>query len=433
MSGSAPVTAAAAAPAPAAFSVPIRVVEGPAGVTAWHVEDATAPVVSLSWGWTGGAALDPDGAEGAASVMAALLTEGAGDLAAGAFQDALRDEAISLSFGAGRDEFGGDLRALADALPTATRLARAAMLSPRFDAEAVARVRARAVAGARQSLESPSGVARRAFWAEAMPGSPYARPAGGTPESLAALPVEAIRAAHARQVRRGGLLVASSGAISAPALSDLLHALFGDLPPEAPAEAPAPPPFALRGRVEVVPVDAPQSSVVFGHDAIGPRDPDWEAAGVAIRVLGGGGFSSRLMEAVRVERGLAYGIGTGVETIAGRGVLTGSVATENGRVAETMEVLRAEWRRMAESGPTEEELADAVAYLTGSLPLSFTDTRRTAGMLLALRRNDRPLDWLDGRAARLAALTREGVAAVSRRLLDPAALGAVVAGRPVGL
>ena len=418
------------------FTLPIRQVAGPGGVTAWLAEDHSAPVVSLSWGWSGGAALDPDGREGAASMAAALLTEGAGELPAAAFQDALRDSAIGLNFGTDRDGFEGGFRALrdplSDALPEAVRLARLAMLSPRFDAEAVERVRARAVAGARQALEGPRGQASRAFWAAAFPGSPYARVPGGTAESLSALPVEAVRDAAARHLRRAGLLVAASGAITEAELAGVLGTLFGDLPDGPAPEAPPLPPFALRG-VEVVPVDAPQCAVLFGQPGIAVRDPDWEAAQVAMRALAGGGFSSRLMEVVRVQRGLSYGIGAGFETVAGTGLVVGSVATENARVAETVSVLRAEWARMASGGPTAEEMADAVAYLTGSQPLQFTDSRRTASILLNLRRNDRPADWLARRPERLAALTRDGVARVAARVLDASALGAAVAGRPEGL
>ena len=88
---------------------------------------------------------------------------------------------------------------------------------------------------------------------------------------------------------------------------------------------------------------------------------------------------------------------------------------------------------MAEGGPTTEELADAVAYLTGSLPLQFADSRRIADGLLSLRQNLRPPEWLAGRPARLMALTRERIAAVSARLLVPGDLSVTIAGEPVGL
>jgi zinc protease len=413
------------------FRLPIlRVTNGP--FTAWLAQDRSVPVVSLSWAWDGGTGLDPEGGEGTASLLAGLLSEGAGELNATAFADALRDQAIQLSFSADRDGFGGGFRCLTDALPEAVRLAALAMTAPRFDAEAVERVRARAAAAQRRSLETPRGLAGRAFWQALFPGHPSAREAGGTPESLAAITVEGIRAARAAQLRRGGLTIAAAGDISPDRLAPLLPALFGALPEGTPpALPPLPPP--QRFGVRVIPFAGPQSQMLFGQAGLPVRDPDWEAAQVMLRVLGGGGFSSRLMEEVRVRRGLTYGIGAGFSVLMGEGLITGSVATENARAGETLAVLRAEWARMADGGPTEAEAADAVAFLAGSLPLQLSDTRSIAGTLLSLQQNGRPMDWLDRREERLRAITRERLAAVARRVLDPDGLSAVVAGQPVGL
>lgn len=413
------------------FRLPIlRVVNGP--FTAWLAQDRSVPVVSLSWAWDGGTGLDPEGAGGTATLLSALLSEGAGDLNATAFSDALRDSAIQLSFSADRDGFGGGFRCLTEALPEAMRLAALAMNAPRFDADAVERVRARAAAAQRRSLETPRGQAGRAFWQALFPAHPAAREAGGTPESLAAITVDGIRAARATQLRRGGLTIAAAGDISPDRLAPLLPALFGALPEGAPPALP-PLPAPQRFGVRVIPVAGPQSQMLFGQAGLPVRDPDWEAAQVMLRVLGGGGFSSRLMEEVRVRRGLTYGIGAGLSVIMGEALITGSVATENARVGETLAVLRAEWGRMAEGGPTAEEAADAIAFLSGSLPLQLSDSRSIAGTLLSLQQNGRPMDWLDRREERLRAITRERLAAVARRLLDPEGLSAVVAGQPVGL
>ncbi|MBW8268260.1 M16 family metallopeptidase [Caldovatus aquaticus] len=410
-------------------AIPIRAVEAPGGLTAWLVEDHSVPVVSVAWAWEGGAALDAPERNGATAMAAALLTEGAGELRAPEFADALRDSAIGLGFEAQRDGFEGGFRALSTALPEAVRLANLAMAAPRLDPDAVERVRARAVAGARQVLETPRGQASRAFWAAAFPDHPAGRPVGGTPETLAALPVEAIRAVIARQLRRDGLLIAAAGDITPDGLAALLPRLFDGLPAGPPPAAPALPPFRAFGRT-VVEFDSPQSTVIFGQPGLAVSDPDWETAQVVLRILAGGDFGSRLMQAVRVRRGLTYGIGAGLEVLFRQAAIVGSVATENGRVAETLALTREEWARMAAEGPTAQEVADAVAYLTGSLPLQFTDSRRIADTLLALRRNGRPIDWLDGRAARLRALTRERAAQVAARLLKPEALSVAVAGRP---
>jgi zinc protease len=409
------------------FSLPIAEAGG-----GWLAEERSVPVVSIAWSWPGGAALDPAGQEGRAGLMAALLTEGAGDLDANAFADALRDEAIELRFSADRDSFEGSLRALLPALPEAIRLARLAMTAPRFDAAAVQRLRARAIGAARQNAETPRAQASRAFWSAAFPSHPMGRLASGSAESLAAIPPGGYAEAHAAQLRRGGVLVAASGAIRPGELAAATAALFGALPEGAPA-AVTPPGAPLPLGTRTVPVAVPQSQVIFGQAALPVADPDWEALQVVLRILGGCGFSSRLMEAVRVQRGLTYGIGVGLDASFGQGMVVGSVATENARVAEMLEVLRDEWRRMGEAGPSAAELADAVAFLIGSQPLQFTDTRRIAGTLLAMRRNNRPRDWLAERPARLAALTPARTAAVARRVLDPSTLSVVVAGQPVGL
>jgi zinc protease len=413
------------------FSLPIEpVAAGP--FTAWLNEDHSLPVVALAWSWPGGAAHDAAGAEGTLALAAALLTEGAGDLDATAFQDALRDRAIELSFSAGRDSFEGSLRCLADALPEAIGLARLAMTAPRFDADAVERVRARAIAAARQTLETPRGQASRAFWAAAFPGHPAGRPAAGTAESLATVSVEAMRAALAAQLRRDGVLVAASGAIRRSDLASALAELFGTLPAGAPEAPPPLPPFTPFGR-RIVAVASPQSQVILGQQGIGPTHPDWEAAQLVLRPLGGGGFSSRLMQALRVERGLTYGVHAGLDALFGGGVLTCAFATENARVAEALAVTQRVWAEFAATGPSEEELEEAIAYMTGSLPLQFTDSRRIAATLVAMRRNGRPLDWLERRSERLRAITRERAAAVARALLRPEALATLIAGAPEGM
>jgi zinc protease len=413
------------------FRLPIQRVAAN-GLTAWLVEDHSVPVVSLSWSWSGGAALDAPGREGTASLATALLTEGAGDMPAAAFTDALRDAGIGLSLSAGRDDVDGGFRCLIDALPEAERLARLAMTAPRLDQSAVERLRARAIAGARQALETPRGQAGRAFWAAAYPTHTAGRPSGGTAESLAAISAEDLRGLLGQQLRREGLTIAAAGAIKPEALAALMYRLFSGLPAGAPTTPATLPGFTNFGH-RVIGMDSPQSQAIFGHEGIGARDQDFEAAQVMLRIFGGGGFSSRLTESVRVRRGLTYGIGLGLDTSFGGGVLVGSVASDNGKIAEALSVTRDEWARMAADGPNDAEMAEAIAFLTGSLALQFTDSRRIANTLLAMQRNGRAIDWLDGRDGRLRAITRDDAARVARRLLKPDALSVTVAGRPVGL
>src|SRR5436305_4240523 len=142
----------------------------------------------------------------------------------------------------------------------------------------------------------------------------------------------------------------------------------------------------------------PQSVVTFGQTGLKRDDPDWYAALVLNDILGGGNFRGRLMNEIREKRGLAYGVSTDLVPYRHAGLILGSVATENSRVGETIELVRAEWRRMRDDGPTQVELDVAKTYLTGSFPLSLDSTSHIAALLVQIQINGLGIDYLDRRA-----------------------------------
>ncbi|MEO1317858.1 MAG: insulinase family protein, partial [Pseudomonadota bacterium] len=185
--------------------------------------------------------------------------------------------------------------------------------------------------------------------------------------------------------------------------------------------------------VEVVNLEIPQSVAIFGHAGIPRDDPDYIPAFVMNYILGGGGFSSRLMTEVREKRGLAYGVYAYLADIDGAPLYLGSVSTENERIGESLDVIRAEWTRMAENGVTAQELADAKRYLTGAFPLRFDSNGKIAGFLVAAQEYDLGLGYIAERNGLVEAVTREDIARVAARLLDADALSTVVVGQPAGL
>ncbi len=239
----------------------------------------------------------------------------------------------------------------------------------------------------------------RAFWASAFPDHPAGRPANGTAESLAAIPPEALRATLDAQLRRDGLLI---GVRRRDPPGPARHAAART------CSAPCPPArrqprrrcraFTAFGR-QVVTVPSPQSQIVFGQPGITPQDPDWETAQVVLRVLGGGGFSSRLMEAVRVQRGLTYGIGVGLDTLFGGGVITGAFATENAKVAEALEVTRGVWADLAQHRP-DRGRAGGSRRLPDRLPAAAIHRQPAHRRDAAGDAPQRPADRLAGRAQR---------------------------------
>jgi zinc protease len=419
--------------APPAAAVEVQRITSPGGITAWLVEDKLNPIVALRFAFRGGAALDPAGREGLARMTAALLDEGAGDMDAKAFHAALEDRSISLSFDSSFDEFSGSLQALTEHRDKAAELLALALARPRFDPDAVTRVRSQILARLRRDAESPETVAFIRLFAEMFPGHAYGRRSRGTLDSIPRIGADDLRGFVGRRLTRDTLVVGAAGDISAAELGRMLDRIFGALPS---GSAPAPVPEVaprIDSRTLVSRLKVPQSAIVFAAPGVKRDDPDYYAASALNYILGGGGFTSRLYEEVREKRGLAYSAGTSLHPLRHSALIMGSAATANARVRETVDVVRAEWRRMAEGGAKADEIADAKTYLAGSFPLRLTTLGGIAGILLGMQLENLGPDYIDRHKSLIEAVDAESVARVGRRLLDPGRLLMVIAGEPVGL
>jgi zinc protease len=405
----------------------------PGGVEAWHVQSDLVPLVALAFTFEGGSAKDPPGKAGVAQMLARLLDEGAGAYSSDAFQERLAARAIELSFNAGPDAVGGSLKTLVRHADEAFALLRLALASPRFDEDAIERVRAQTIAGLRYQQNDPGVMASRRFFAEAFPGHPYGHPTSGTIESVAAITRQDIRDLHARVIADGREKIAAVGAIDPGRLAGTLDGVFGALP-HADAAAPLPPAeVAGRGTRHVVDIDVPQSVIRFGTDGLSWRDPDFIAAYVLNHILGGGAFTSRLFQEVREKRGLAYSVGTSLVSYRGASMTWGYTATKNERVPECLAVIEAEILRLKTEGPADEELAKAKDYLTGSYALGFDTSTKIAHQLAQVAFEGLGIDYIARRNSLVAAVTQADIARAAERTLGDGKLLVVVAGRPVGL
>ncbi len=421
---------AAASPAAA---IEVQRVVSPGGIEAWLVEDHRNPIISLDMTFRGGAALDPVGKEGLANLVSGLIDEGAGDLDSQAFQGQLQDLSIGLSFSAGLDTFSGDLKTLTENRDTAFELLRLALNEARFDAEPIARIRSQILAVLARNSEDPGTIVRRTLNKVLFPEHAYGRPTSGTTESVTGLTVEDLRRFTAERFARDVLMVGVVGDITAKDLAGLLDATFLGLPATAAPVDLADTTPSGEGGVVVVDKDVPQSIVAFGHEGIGRADPDYYTAYVVNYILGGGAFSARLHKEIREKRGLAYSVYSYLNPLDHAALVVGGVATQNERVSESLDLIRAEWRRMAEDGPSAEELRDAKVYLTGSFPLRFSSSGRISGMLVGMQLNHLGIDYLDRRNGFIEAVTLDDARRVAARLYDADKLTVIVVGRPQGV
>ncbi len=418
--------AACAAPS---FAADIKTIDLGPQAQVWFAEDHTVPIVAFSISLPAGSAYDPAGKAGLAAFTAAMIDEGAGNLDSRAFHEALANRAIRFSAGAERDYLVISIATLSENAPEAMRLLQLALTHPRFEAEAVTRVRAQIIQSLQQSEAEPPSVASKAFNRVFFGGHAYAHPVDGEVGTISRIGAEDMRGfARTHWVRRG-IKIAVTGDITAAEAARLLGTAF------KPVSGAAAPPLPEVGRlgapgVHAIPMPVPQPSAVFGLPGIMRHDPDFIAGYVANYILGGGGFSSRLTQEVRVKRGLTYGISTSLVSWRKASVMEGSVATRADAIRQTVQVVRDTLADFAANGPTQSELDDAKTYLTGSFPLAFASNGGTAAQLGTFQRQELDIGYVSRRNAMIQAVTLDQVRRVARRLFDPAKLTVVIAGTP---
>ena len=420
---------AAALPARA---IDIQQVTSPGGIPAWLVEDHSIPFVALNIAFRGGASVDAPGKRGAVNLMTALLEEGAGERDATAYAEALESLGATTSFDAGDDAVTVSLRALTENRDEAADLLHDALTTPRFDTDAVERVRAQVQSVIRSEATDPQSIAAKEMARRAWGDHPYGSSLNGTAESVAALTADDLRAAKDRVLARDRVIVSAAGDIDAAALGALIDRILGDLPAQATAPLPPPAQLKLTGETTVIDWDSPQTVVSFAQAGLPMSDPDYFAAFVLDHILGGGGFSSRLMDEIREKRGLTYGVGTGLANKVLGETWQGGMATANDKTAEAVALVREVVGNIRE-GVTDKELADAKTYLTGEYPLRFDGNGKIAGILTGMQLMGMPRDYVNTRNGMIEKVTAADVKRVADRLLDPAKLEFVLVGRPVGL
>jgi len=422
-----------ALPLAAAGAVDIKEVTTPLGIKAWLVEDKSVPVVTMSFAFDGGSASDPEGQKGVTSLMATLLTDGAGALPAPAFKQRSEDNEVWIGFGASVDRVSGTLRVLSASRDEGFELLRLALTEPRFDDDMIEQRRAQAISSLDQSEQRPGAVATRALMGAMFAGHPYATETSGLRDSLKTLTAAEIKARAATLLSRTGLIVAAVGDIGEAEFARQLDRVFGGLPagpaqPELPDWTPP-----AGGRSIAIERPVPQSTLQIAMPGVSRNDPDWYAAFVMNHILGGGGLTSRLAAEVREKRGLAYGVSSGLRNYRKASLLVISTATANEKVADTLRVIRAEVARLRTDGVTEQELADAKTYLIGALPVSLDSSATIAALLYSMQVDGLPRDYLAKRAKLLGAVTAADVRRAARRLLRDDVAFTVVVGKPVGL
>ena len=410
----------------------VKTLTSPGGLSAWVLEEPAIPFTALNIMFSGGAALDPPDKRGAAFLMTGLLEEGAADLDSQAFAAAKEALSASFSFDVSDDTLSISVRVLTENRAEALALLKTALMQPRFDPDAIERVRQQVLSILASNAQDPTDIAQRVWAEQAFGDHAYGTSYEGTESSVAALTRADLLAAHRNLLVRDALSISAVGDITAEELGPILDDLLGDLPAGSALE-PAPLELDIPAGLTVVDIPTPQSVAIFGHSGIDRAHPDFFAAFILNTILGGQGIESRLTAEVREKRGLTYGISTVLISKDRANVMLGQVASANDRIGAAIEVIRDEWRKLARDGVTAEELQAAQTYLTGAYPLRFDGNSQIARILVGMQRQGLGLDYIKTRNAKINAVTLPEINRVAAQLLKPEALNFVVAGQPIGL
>ncbi len=426
-------TAKTESPAPKKM-LDIREVKSPGGMTAWLVEDHTLPIISIEFSFKeAGSARESKDRQGLARLVSNTLDEGAGDYDAQAFQKALTDNSISLSFGAGRDDFSGSLKMLTRHKDKALELMSLALTQPRFEQDAIDRMKAANIARIKSSMTEPDWIAARLQNDRTYGDHPYALNSGGTLSSLAAITREDLQNFVKNNLTRDRLHIGVAGDISADELGRVLDQLFAGLPEKATTSEIKDTTIQNIGKTYLYKQDIPQSFISMVGEGLDYRDPDYYPAQIMNFVLGGSGFGSRLTEEVREKRGLTYGVSSYLFDMDHASGFVIGLSTENKNTAEALKIINAEMARMRDQGITADELKAAQDYMIGSLPMSFSSTATIAGTIRWLQEVGYPMDHYDRYPDLIRGVTLADIEKVSKRLLHPDKMLTILVGQPAGI
>ena len=410
--------------------LPIEHWTQPSGAQVWLVQSPGIPMVDVQMDFDAGSRRDPQGQAGLAAAVAMMAGKGikaAGDAPAldeNALGQAWADLGASFGANAGRDSFTFGLRTLTvpNLQQKAVALAARQMAAPSWPDAVWQRDRERWSASIKESDTRPGTIASKAFRAGVFGSSPYGYQT--TVDSLAKIDISAMQAFHKGLIAACRAKVSVVGAVNREQADAMVKQLLGPLQATngndcAPLSAVAKVQDLKEAKVENIPFESAQAQVLIGQPGIARNSPDFLAVMVGNHILGGGGFTSRLMEEVREKRGLTYGVSSDFSPGLDRGAFVISLQTRPDQAAEALKVSQDVLRKFIAEGPTEKELKAAKDNLVGGFALRIDSNRKLLGNVSNIAWNGLPLDYLEHWTDRVQALTTKDVKDAMQRMVQP--------------
>jgi zinc protease len=402
------------------------------GVKVIFVEAPALPMVDVRFVFDAGSARDAELA-GVAALTNTLLSDGAGELDADQFAEALADIGVSLSVESLRDMAVVSMRSLTEpaVLDQAMQFLASALTAPRFAEDALERRRQQTLVALQLGEQSAATIASKQFYASLYGDHPYARDPAGTADSVSAITGEDVRTFFAEHYVTNNAVVAVVGALDRTQVGELIERVTAEM--AVGEKAPALPAVTIQPVApQRVNFASSQTHIYLGQPGLSRDDPDYFPLYVGNHVFGGSGLVSMLSEEVREARGLAYSAYSYFMPMRAPGPFMLVTQTRNDRASEALTVMQQTLADFIASGPTAERLEAARKNLVGGFPLEVASNRNIVTYIAMMAFYDYPLDYLDTFVDKVEAVTVEQIRDAFQRRIQPDNFTLVTVGGEAG-
>lgn len=407
---------------------PVRFVV-PNGLTVLVLEQHSLPIVQIRALIKAGSAQDPSEKAGLANLVASLLDEGTGTRTAKQIAEQIEFVGGTLAAKAFEDFTTASARVLKKDTELGFELVADILRRPAFTEQELKRVRSQILGEIASEKDDPGLVADKAFNQLVFDGHPYRWPVNGTEASLPKITRVDILRFYSREYLPNQTILAIVGDITIEQARAQVAKHFGSwkrgTPPARTVGSPRP---IEQPVVRLIEKDLTQATIMVGHLGISRTNPDFYAVTVMNYILGAGGFSSRLMDSIRDNQGLAYGVGSAFEAKLMPGPFMISLQTRNETANQAIAGVLTELNGITDAPVTDEELADAKAYLIGSFPLRLDTTAKLAEVLSQVEFYGLGPDYFTQYPQWIERVTKEDVLRVAKQYLHPNGYALVVVG-----
>jgi zinc protease len=390
------------------------------GATLLVSEQHQLPMVTVMIEFDAGTRRDPKGKEGLAELTARCLSQGTKELTAPEFDQKVDFMGSSVGVSAGRDYSTAGMTTLKKYQGETLGLLAGILTEPGLRDDDIERKRAEQVAEIKAAEEQPGYTADVEFTKDLFGDTPYGHPGAGYSDSVAKLTNDDVRGFYHDYYKPGGAIIAVAGDVNADeikaSLEKSLAGLSGSVTPQA-----EPPPITVAPGLNVKLIDrnVMQANIIMGSGGVERSNPDFYRLKVMNYILGGGGFSSRLVKVVRSAHGLAYSVDSGFEPGKFQGAFIVSLQTKNQSSNEAIDLILQQLREIQEKPVSDAELDSAKKFLIGSFPLGLERQSAIASFMVQIEFYGLGLDYADQYPKLIGSVSKDEVLAVAKKYLHP--------------